>query len=281
MAIQRIQEVIEKILNRTEAVKGRGEEATKQAMVLPFIEQTALYDQMETSTNGFAIPWNKQSDLTTNGLPATFDPQPHPSETPLAVYMCPSDPRDWRCADFWTQWIVHETRGTIFIGKSNYVAVREGRRFDVSANSNIPDILDGIMTVRTGAGWHSFRDITDGTSNTFAIAERDTISAGLALNGTPQLHDGSIWAGAFANANMRCNTTLLANCQPWRGQFGVRTPWYLVNGLGAESPASQHPGGCQFAFGDGSVRFVQETMDEFLQIALASCQYGEVIPDNY
>lgn len=38
MGIQRIQDSIENILNRTDAVKGRGEEATKQAMVLPFIE---------------------------------------------------------------------------------------------------------------------------------------------------------------------------------------------------------------------------------------------------
>lgn len=38
MGIKRIKETIENILNRTEAVKGRGEEATKQAMVLPFIE---------------------------------------------------------------------------------------------------------------------------------------------------------------------------------------------------------------------------------------------------
>src|SRR5438128_2356332 len=38
MTIQRIKETAERILNRVEAVTGRGEEATKQALVLPMIE---------------------------------------------------------------------------------------------------------------------------------------------------------------------------------------------------------------------------------------------------
>ena len=38
MSIEKIESAIEKIMNRTEAVRGRGEEATKQAMILPLLE---------------------------------------------------------------------------------------------------------------------------------------------------------------------------------------------------------------------------------------------------
>ncbi len=40
---------------------------------------------------------------------------------------------------------------------------------------------------------------------------------------------------------------------------------------------SQHPGGCQFAMTDGSVRFVPETIEMRVYLAIASRDGGEAI----
>jgi len=43
---------------------------------------------------------------------------------------------------------------------------------------------------------------------------------------------------------------------------------------------SYHPGGVQSLLGDGSVRFVEDTIDGFVWRALGTVGGGEVIPDN-
>ena len=67
----------------------------------------------------------------------------------------------------------------------------------------------------------------------------------------------------------------IVNCIPW--DAAVRDPQRLINGLDLQSFTSQHPGGVQFGFGDGSVRFVSETLHDNIQTALGSRHQGEVI----
>ena len=65
----------------------------------------------------------------------------------------------------------------------------------------------------------------------------------------------------------------IVNCIPW--DAAVRDPTRLINGLDPQSFTSQHPGGVQFGFGDGSVRFVSETMHDNIQTALGSRQQAK------
>jgi prepilin-type processing-associated H-X9-DG protein len=45
--------------------------------------------------------------------------------------------------------------------------------------------------------------------------------------------------------------------------------------------ASRHPGGANFAFGDGHVVFINENIAMFVYQALSTRDGGESIPDNF
>ena len=102
-----------------------------------------------------------------------------------------------------------------------------------------------------------FRDVTDGTSNTFMLGElswddSDAYRAWIrGINGA-----------ACASAK---NIT-----------YGINLRRYPVVGFNDISFGSNHPGGCQFAMVDGSNHFVSETIDFDVYLSLASRNGGEV-----
>jgi hypothetical protein len=92
----------------------------------------------------------------------------------------------------------------------------------------------------------SFRDVTDGLSNTMAVSEATGDSTGP-------------WA-AGGKSTLRALTT-----KPYiNGPDGIGGPF---------------PGGCNVLLGDGSVRFVSEAIDPEIFEALATMAGGEVIGD--
>jgi prepilin-type processing-associated H-X9-DG protein len=98
----------------------------------------------------------------------------------------------------------------------------------------------------------SFEDVTDGTSNTFAVGERDT---NFCRSGTwvgVRNGNGGGSRGVFvvvAQARVKLNESVL----PWdHDPEGCGQGW-----------SSLHPGGAQFVFCDGSVTFISETVNFF------------------
>lgn len=92
------------------------------------------------------------------------------------------------------------------------------------------------------------RDITDGTSNTIAIAE--SAYAGRFLNEIPT------WIGAGSsdeNALFKTQYPSTINAQT--------TPQNQPAATDDDSPFSWHTGGAQFLFADGSVTFLSENLD--------------------
>jgi prepilin-type N-terminal cleavage/methylation domain-containing protein/prepilin-type processing-associated H-X9-DG protein len=101
-----------------------------------------------------------------------------------------------------------------------------------------------------------FGDITDGTSNTFAVGER---SSNLSY---------ATWTGAVTGAD-ESQALVLGSCD--------HTPNHPA--AHAEDFWSRHSGGVNFLLCDGSVRFVSNSISLAAYTAMASRAGGEVVPN--
>lgn len=230
--------------------------------ILPFIEQGNLRLQIEANIpyQAGVAEWNSATGQIAR-LPA------HWAETIVPSFICPSDPGDGRAIARWngTKNAANDTP----LGKSNYMGVMEARSDLIrdGAPLNIPTIMPGILRLnRTATECARMGSITDGTSNTAMVGERDT-----------RFHHGGMWAGSF-KSELYANTGIMANVQPFRN--GLRTPTFLINGSDGAAFSSLHTGGTQFAFGDGRVQFLSQNINEYTYVALGSMQQGEV-PGEY
>lgn len=204
------------------------------ARILPFIEQSALHDQLGVTTQEFdaLLPGNNSSSWPAAGVALI--------RTPLDAYICPSDPGDVinTSVDFC------HTGGpdTTKPAKSNYAGVlgHYTTNWNASPTATIPN-KHGMMDPQKGI---RMADITDGTSNTFAVGERDSIHHAAYWVGTGNVNSESSWSSPKAigrTFGQKIN-------QPLVGRF------YLAF-------SSLHPGGANFLFADGSVHFLGETID--------------------
>ncbi|KAJ3060292.1 hypothetical protein HK102_009583 [Quaeritorhiza haematococci] len=74
------------------------------------------------------------------------------------------------------------------------------------------------------------------------------------------------------------NVMILGHTGPSPAQRWVDVPNY--KGAGADDFWSLHPGGCNFLFADGSVRFLKETIDPRVFSFLATRAGGEVVSSD-
>jgi prepilin-type processing-associated H-X9-DG protein len=68
---------------------------------------------------------------------------------------------------------------------------------------------------------------------------------------------------------------VMANTGPWPDEPWVNVPNHKDSK--ADDCWSLQPGGCNFLLGDGSVRFIKETVNSSVFSALASRAGGEVV----
>jgi prepilin-type processing-associated H-X9-DG protein/prepilin-type N-terminal cleavage/methylation domain-containing protein len=134
-------------------------------------------------------------------------------------------------------------------------------------------------------------DVTDGSSNTFLFGERshfdpefDRLALAFSPISYPLCHVGR-WAAVFAGAGSLFEH-LLSTPLPinYRVPAGTTRAQFL-GPTGAVNTrlcpfGSGHPGGANFAFADGSVRFVSDSVSLATLQALSTRAGGEVIAGN-
>jgi prepilin-type N-terminal cleavage/methylation domain-containing protein len=207
---------------------------TWTAMILPYIEQGPLFEGLGVSRRNMAAAF---ADTTT--VPTGFALM----QTSVAAYQCPSDPapalnndRKFQRA----QGPQPMPAGGYALGKSNYPG----------SNGNEGDTGFFGLNSKTG-----MRDISDGLSNTFMVGERTSLKP----NQTLQPY-AAVWAGRGGNDEPSALTKNFI--------YRATTLWKMNTGftntsvdIPEEAYSSMHPGGAQFALGDGSVRFVSESIE--------------------
>jgi prepilin-type processing-associated H-X9-DG protein len=206
--------------------------------LLPYLEQQTLWDEAVVSFRA---------------NPDFLGPPSHPgAERALPVFGCPNDSRTatpQRVADYYTR------------GLTSYLGV---------AGWNM-DRPDGVLFPNSAV---RLTDITDGSSNTLLVGERPP-SADMVLGwwyaGWGQNRDGD--ADMILGVRAKNTSTYAPSCPFGPYPF---TAGRFDNQCDAFHFWSPHTGGANFAFADGSVRFLRYSADDILP-ALATRAGGEVV----
>jgi prepilin-type N-terminal cleavage/methylation domain-containing protein/prepilin-type processing-associated H-X9-DG protein len=208
--------------------------------MLPFLEEQPLYDSIDF-TNG---PWKTPDDVPERDTPET----PHGTnqtvvETVLTVMNCPTDTK----APFVEFRTIPEATGSyaFCVGTrgpsctSTHAAKYRKPKVGKGAN--------GVFMYVQGNERHGLplRQIEDGTSKTYFFGET-------ADGHLPPTRNRWTATGRYVDG-------LRSTENPMNTPVGIGASEYTANGYTVTGCfASKHPGGAQFAFGDGRVEFVSE-----------------------
>ena len=198
------------------------------AFMLPYVEQSALHDQIDFNRVAYAEHWWDEWYYSATWT-ASGDPVNKPaSESIPTSFQCPSSVK---------------SEATERSHKDYSVAAME--MAEISARDGRGE---GIFYTNSGT---KIADIIDGTSNTFMLLEQSTSSPDFLDRGS----------NPFFFVSHPCEGMALARSQ------STSTTIYLPNmvssswGTVMRSARSFHPGGLNAAKADGSVSFVSETID--------------------
>jgi prepilin-type N-terminal cleavage/methylation domain-containing protein/prepilin-type processing-associated H-X9-DG protein len=229
--------------------------------ILPFVEQAPMYDQLDMrrqlpSTRydpsfgpGHESVW---AQILNDGVPARRHVVP--------MFKCPTDPYPKLEGDFWA---IGSYSGSIgwqrtpsADGNCNQFLLADnsldGEWNADHGNANDGRYIAGVFS-RIGYG-ASFREITDGLSNTIFVGEvlpecHDHREGWWSFNGMNTAHAGTaVPINQWTTCPKIKHPNKNPNCAPysnWNYSWGFK---------------SRHPGGCQFLLGDGSARYISENI---------------------
>jgi len=221
--------------------------------ILPQLEQQSLFESL--NLDGQAYP---------AGLGIYRSENRELIKKPVETYLCPSDSaRDIVKTNVW-----QAVPSNLALAVTNYAGVMGPHNLgNASIFGGLPDCHHySVLGYEecTGTFWrHSHlapvkaASFIDGTSNTIIIGEV-----------LPEYDDFKYWSmsnGACASTHAPLNYFPPEPFDPWggwRNQVGFR---------------SRHPGGAQFAWGDGRVSFLSESIDRDVYRGLSTRKLGEAV----
>lgn len=228
------------------------------ALSLPFMEQGPLHQRLNVN------------------LPCWSAANAAAAQTALPEFLCPT-----ALNESLTYNVVNASGNTLAaFGRSNYVALA-GRvgpwdaYFDPA--QDLAGVADGVLYRNSRT---RIADITDGTSQTMLVAEQ-----------TPY-HSNSTWVGVVPGG-VTCPTAWFASagCGPAASQVNahagpspdevppiIKPPNQpLAN---TDEVWANHPDGANVLFGDGSVKFVSQMINQLVWSRMATRAAGDVLGDG-
>jgi prepilin-type N-terminal cleavage/methylation domain-containing protein len=275
---------------------------TALVLILPFIEQSALYSQFNFNVATGPANHAGSGSSVAGGWP---NANTLLIRTDIPAYLCPSDAikgtrLEARGATHHQTVVPGDPNDGVGAGRTNYMMAGGSRGWGdntlwsrlATASRSLPNGVTGVRDrgIFGFNGSARMEDITDGTSNTIAFGE-STQSIGTAKQkGVVNVDHSAAWAAYTWVSNF-------VNVHPDPVQSHVNNGRYAINGFrdkiaytggtytsdqashhgGAAS--SRHTGGAQFVMGDGAVRFVSENIDISTYAYLHFLADGEVIGD--
>jgi prepilin-type N-terminal cleavage/methylation domain-containing protein/prepilin-type processing-associated H-X9-DG protein len=221
--------------------------------LLPYLEQENLYYQGGI----FRTPLNQSSAVA----------------TPVKVFLCPSDQALAVGPQLET---THYLRTGLLVGLTNYKGVQGanwcwGEWANPGTNNCSCEGFwqgDGLIYPMDWENRKSFPCVTDGLSNTFMIGE-DIWRPEIAQYG----YQDVIYGGGFAWAHPVESTLTCAippNVMNVDGMPCLYNDWVQIHGF-----KSRHSGGLQFAYADGSVHFISNSIPLGIYRAMATIAGNE------
>ncbi|QDU40710.1 putative major pilin subunit [Maioricimonas rarisocia] len=212
------------------------------ALILPFIDQAPLHNQLDVSGRSLRAAIE---DIFGSGGNAAMDI----AFPPLTVYQCPSDQTGPR--------LQNGMRRRHFNGDANPGPNNSWRPPTLNYPGNHGGVAADLRVPNTTTDRQPFgilyngsrvkmRDITDGSSNTFMVGER-----------AYRCGAGS-WMGA---RNPNGNGTHGNDYHVARVRIPLNDPISAGQDRCTDGFSSAHEGGAFFLMGDGAVRFISENID--------------------
>ena len=245
--------------------------------LLPYLEQNNIYSQLNfvgpATVNG--NPGN-DSEYVNCGI--ATNPAPIGS-TIVKTFLCPSDTAPTQTTYLGTS---GASKGLNYLfGANTYggsAGIRSFYTFDTSSNPTGTGMTqDGMFYINSSV---TLSSVTDGTSNTIAFGERnrvdpnfDVVYPGVNVIGQ---HSGWAWANYYPGYDYLYGAAMPLN---WTfTNAGITSDsGFAYQDLRYSTFGSQHVGGANFCFADGSVHFISDSIPLATLQALTTRSGGEVI----
>ncbi len=238
--------------------------ASAFVMILPYLEQQPLYDlfNVDRFKGG---PWLTKSGGDTDWI-ARYEQAI--AQRP-SVFVCPSDNSEPCCEAY------DDGDGLIVVGKSHWFldgSCAATGNYALCMGTKGPGYGTNYANVKYGNDGAFLyikelmpRDFRDGLNCTIFVGE---------TYDTHKRDSELVWSLAYRHSSLR-STQNPINTPPGQGAFTLSSYNRTLNG----AFGSKHPGGSQFAFGDGHVSFLSENIDLISYQRLSTRDEGVPVDD--